>query len=73
MDTLYPDITFMILDHLGSLDLLSYSQVNQISRQRVKEYVEHQLQREDVGLRAVLLHLDTAPKETWRRFEFRLN
>ena len=72
MDTLNPDITFMILDHLGSQDLLSYSQVNQTCRQRARDYVDHQLKRRDVGLEAVLLHLDTVPKETWSQMEFRL-
>ena len=72
MDSLNSDITFKILDHLGSQDLISYSQVNQISKQRVMEYVEHQLQKKEVGLKAVLLHLDTVPKETWSRLEFRL-
>ena len=36
------------------------------------EYVEHQLKNKDVGLKAVLLHLDTVPKETWSRLEYRL-
>ena len=72
MDSLNSDITFKILDHLGSQDLISYSQVNKISKQRVMEYVEHQLQKKEVGLKAVLLHLDTVPKETWSRLEFRL-
>ena len=72
MENLNSDVVFKILDHLALKDLLSFSHVNQMSRQKVNEYVIHQLNNKDVGLKAILLDLDTVPKENWTRAEYRL-
>ena len=72
MENLNSDVVFKILDHLSLKDLLSFSHANQMSRQKVKEYVVHQLNNKDVGLKAILLDLDTVPKENWSQLEHRL-
>ena len=72
MENLNSDVVFKILDHLAPKDLVSFSHVNQMSRQKVKEYVAHQLNNKDVGLKAILHGLDTVPKENWSQLEYRL-
>ena len=72
MENLNSDVVFKILDHLTPKDLVSFSQVNQMSRQKVKEYVDHKLNNKDVGLKAILHGLDTVPKENWSQLEYHL-
>jgi len=72
LNSLNSDEIYMILDHLGSQDLITFSQINQMSSQRVMEYVAHQLNKKDVGLKATMNHLDTIPSKNWSRLEKRL-